>query len=144
MFLAEDGSKTVKAEHAQSEKLRLDSICVHNALGPPSRPNSGTQPYSTYPALPIVLPLLDISEDRSTEVLVLTAESNGKDIVSCLGEPSRKGGGSGPLSGSIGIWCEWTKDGIMVEFGGDEARGPQAWETGKDAKWKTLTIFEPS
>jgi len=29
----------------------------------------------------------------------------------------------------------------MVEFGGDEARGPQAWERGKDAIWKVITLF---
>jgi len=29
----------------------------------------------------------------------------------------------------------------MVEFGGDESRGPQAWEKGKDAVWKVISIF---
>jgi len=45
--------------------------------------------------------------------------------------------------GSINIWCEWTKLGLMVEFGGEKVLGPNAWEEGKDAPWKVVTIFEP-
>jgi len=67
----------------------------------------------------------------------------GKDFVAALGEPDRKGGGSGPSSGSIGIWVEWTRDGLMVEFGGDDSRGPQAWERGKDALWRVISVFSP-
>ena len=80
---------------------------------------------------------------RPSELSVL-ADTSGKDFVQALGEPDRKGGGAGPSSGSIGIWCEWSKDGVMVEFGGDEAKGPQAWERGKDAAWKIITIFSPT
>jgi len=69
---------------------------------------------------------------------------SGKDFVEALLEPDRKGGGTGPSSGSIGIWCEWLKDGIMVEFGGDEAKGPHAWDQGKDAIWKIITLFAPT
>jgi len=65
----------------------------------------------------------------------------GKEFIALLGEPNRKGGGAGPSSGSIGIWVEWTRDGLMVEFGGEESRGPQAWERGKDAPWKVISIF---
>jgi len=67
--------------------------------------------------------------------------TTGKDFVAYFGEPTRKGGGGGPAGGSIGIWCEWTDAGIMVEFGGDEAGGLQAWEKGKDATWAVLTFF---
>ena len=37
------------------------------------------------------------------------------------------------MSGSIGIWCEWSKIGLIVELGGDDVRRPQTWEKGKDA-----------
>jgi len=85
----------------------------------------------------------DANSDSSTRPpnVEIKQQSTGKDFVRCLGEPDRKGGGAGPLSGSIGIWCEWSRDGVMVEFGGDEARGPQAWERGKDAVWKVITLF---
>jgi hypothetical protein len=142
MFTAADGSRAIKQEDIHSEKLKLDSICIYNALESPSTTTAKT--YATYPSLPITLPLLDTSKQRSAQEVVLSTNSTGKDIVALLGEPSRKGGGSGPSSGSIGIWCEWTKDGIMVEFGGDEAKGPKAWETGKNAKWKIVTLFKPS
>jgi len=58
-----------------------------------------------------------------------------------MGEPERKGGGAGPASGSIGIWCDWPKEGIMIEF---DASGPQAWEHGKDTKWRLLTLYRPA
>lgn len=103
--------------------------------------------YSTYPISPIALRLSACDKDgkpRSRAILEITDSTAGKEFVSVLGEPDRKGGGSGPSSGSIGIWLEWKKDGLMVEFGGDESRGPQAWEKGKDALWSVLSISPPS
>jgi hypothetical protein len=76
-------------------------------------------------------------EPKSVSV---SAETIGKDFVAELGEPDRKGGGAGPYS--INIWCEWTKEGVMVEFG-DHARGPQAWDKGKDANWKVISFYPP-
>jgi len=88
--------------------------------------------------------LTDITEPANPQPVSvsLDAHTTGKDIVARLGEPDRKGGGSGPTAGSIGIWCEWSKLGAMVEFGGDEARGPQAWERGREAIWSSLTLFK--
>ena len=139
MFVAKDASRSIKNEDISSDTLRLDSVCIYNSVI--SAGESRARVYSAFPLTSIVLPLLDESVNRTARELVLTSESNGRDIVTCLGEPTRKGGGTGPLSGSIGIWCEWTKDGIMIEFGGSEAKGAQAWEKGKDAKWKVLTLF---
>ncbi|KAH7104094.1 hypothetical protein BKA62DRAFT_693510 [Auriculariales sp. MPI-PUGE-AT-0066] len=73
--------------------------------------------------------------------LALDAGTTGQQVLEQLGEPDRKGGGTGPSAGSIGIWCEWSRLGVMVEFGGDEARGPQAWDKGKLAIWSNLTLF---
>ncbi|KAJ6509393.1 hypothetical protein C8R47DRAFT_1098547 [Mycena vitilis] len=100
--------------------------------------------FSTFPGTPLVLALAEDEDgktlSRPAQFSVL-AETTGQEFVACFGEPARKGGGAGPSSGSIGIWCEWTGDGVMVEFGGDLANGPQAWERGKDAMWKVLSIF---
>ncbi|KAG7450668.1 uncharacterized protein BT62DRAFT_1001466 [Guyanagaster necrorhizus] len=103
--------------------------------------------FSSYPISPLTLPITPNIKDKDGKVLhrpphfdVLPA-STGKDFVQCFGEPDRKGGGTGPSTGSIGIWCEWSQDGILVEFGGDEAKGLQAWERGKDAVWKVITVF---
>ncbi|KAG7099057.1 hypothetical protein E1B28_000932 [Marasmius oreades] len=132
-------------------KLTVDGIDLYNT---PSQQSSGeksrkkaTFTFSTYPISPIILKLEAEIKDRDGKVIprpeqfVVQRETQGKAFVEYLGEPDRKGGGSGPSSGSIGIWCEWLKDGILVEFGGAEARGPQAWETGKDAVWKVITLF---
>ncbi|KAJ7706326.1 hypothetical protein B0H17DRAFT_1036740 [Mycena rosella] len=106
--------------------------------------------FSTYPGTPLTLELAADATDKDgkplsrPEQLAVVAETTGKEFVACLGEPARKGGGAGPSSGSIGIWCEWTRDGLMVEFGGDEAKGPQAWERGKDAGWRVISVFPPA
>jgi len=130
----------------------LESIYVYNI--PPknaSHPRTTAETaYATYPHFPLALALIADVRDKDGKPiprppnLDVLADTSGKDFVQALGEPDRKGGGAGPSSGSIGIWCEWPKDGIMVEFGGDEAKGPQAWERGKDAVWKIITIFSPT
>ncbi|KAF7310789.1 hypothetical protein HMN09_00621900 [Mycena chlorophos] len=119
----------------RDKDLLLDSIDIYNIPKTKPAANKGSSTrkaelaFATYLDLPITL--------RST--FAVGPETTGKDFVEALGEPARKGGGAGPSSGSIGIWCEWTKDGVMVEFGGIEATGAQAWERGKDA----CTCFVP-
>ncbi|TFK36852.1 hypothetical protein BDQ12DRAFT_685981 [Crucibulum laeve] len=145
----------LKLHELQDQHLVLDSIDIYNISKPKAPVSKATSTrsselaFTTFPLLPFVLKIsLDMIDkegkplERPPQLDVL-ADTSGKDFVNALGEPDRKGGGAGPSSGSIGIWCEWSKDGIMVEFGGDEAKGPQAWERGKDAIWKTITIFPP-
>ncbi|KAH8120210.1 hypothetical protein DFH11DRAFT_41699 [Phellopilus nigrolimitatus] len=151
LFITKDGSKSITQADVHSDKLVLDSIDIYN-VGPvretakgKAKAPSTAQVYRPHPVSSLVLPILaatDASNPRPAEITISVA-STGKDIVGVLGEPDRKGGGAGPSSGSIGIWCEWSRDGFMVEFGGIEASGPQAWERGKDAKWKVLTLFRP-
>jgi hypothetical protein len=129
-------------ENLQLHSLTVDSIDLYNT---PSASASKTKPdeHRTFAGLPLSLTLsegLVADQPRPSEIKI-TSESTGKDFVSAFGEPARKGGGSGPSSGSINIWCEWSKDGVMVEFAGGNARGPQAWEKGKDAVWKVITLF---
>ena len=137
----------IKYTQLNDNKLVLDSINLYN-IPPHSTKQPSPRPFetafSTYPCLPFELV---ITPDKNSNSLTrppnieIKQQSTGKDFVCSLGEPDRKGGGAGPLSGSIGIWCEWSQHGVMVEFGGDEARGPQAWERGKDAVWKVITLF---
>lgn len=139
----------------EDSKLILDGIDLYNIPKPkPSvetdkktSSRSAELAFSTFPATPIPLTLNTDVANKDDKLLSrplqleVTSTTTGKDFVAAFGEPDRKGGGAGPSSGSIGIWCEWPRDGIMVEFGGDEANGPQAWERGKDAIWKVITIF---
>jgi len=110
------------------DKLLLDGADIFNDKGPS---------YSPFPLLP-----LELRREDDT-LFELDSATTGQEFVRALGEPARKGGGTGLSSGSISIWCEWSKLGVMVEFGGDEARGPQAWERGKDAAWKIVSFFPP-
>ena len=146
LFTPTSGYKPSSSSPLAYENLRLDSIDVYNAPTVDPKTTTGKKhaniQYTPYPQLPILIPSLsDVSPIPPP--LAVTATTTGKDMVSFLGEPSRKGGGSGPSSGSIGIWCEWKARGLMVEFGGDEARGAQAWERGKDAHWTVITFFKP-
>ncbi|KAF8913003.1 hypothetical protein CPB84DRAFT_1760101 [Gymnopilus junonius] len=143
----------LKLADLRNESLTLDSIYIYNMPKNSQDRTEGTSlraaelAFATYPISPFELTIDAVAKTKDGEIvprppkLEVNKETTGKDFVKALGEPDRKGGGAGPSSGSIGIWCEWTKDGIMVEFGGDEAKGPQAWERGKDAVWKIITIF---
>ena len=136
----------LKREDLDDDALVLDGIDIYNIPQPKSGSSSATHksPYSTYPLGDFALDLVQIPDKSRPAAMQVTRTTTGKEFVSTMGEPERKGGGAGPSSGSIGIWCEWSKDGIMVEFGGDESRGPQAWEKGKDAAWKVISVFPPS
>ncbi|KAG0693317.1 hypothetical protein DFH29DRAFT_992388 [Suillus ampliporus] len=125
LFIPQNGYKPAKG--LKREHLTEDSLLA----------------FSTYPMSKWCLSLSPEASASNVSSIEISLTTTGKDFVSCLGEPDRKGGGAGPSSGSIGIWCEWSKHGIMVEFGGDEARGPQAWERGKDAMWRVITVFSP-
>lgn len=150
LFVPQGGykpSSVSKLSELDSENLVLESIDMYNAL--PAKPSKTQPAFATFAALPVVLSLAGDIKNKEGRVItrqaniLVSADSTGKDFVAALHEPDRKGGGAGPSTGSIGIWCEWTMDGIMVEFGGEEAKGPQAWERGKDACWRVLTTFQP-
>ncbi|KAF8261147.1 hypothetical protein EI94DRAFT_1746709 [Lactarius quietus] len=126
--------------------LVLDGVDIYNSASSndlPEETGSHRSAYSPYPITPIVIAISPETAGDTVRpsFLNITQSMLGKEFVALLGEPDRKGGGSGPSSGSIGIWVEWTRDGLMVEFGGEDSRGPQAWEKGKDAPWKVVSIF---
>ncbi|KAJ4485969.1 hypothetical protein J3R30DRAFT_1427467 [Lentinula aciculospora] len=153
LFKPTDGYKprigSIRSELTE-DKLVLESIDIYNVLRVSTSDVKGSQKrtetaFAAYPISPVFLNVPPIEEEGISppHSIQITRGSTGKDFVQDLGEPDRKGGGSGPSSGSIGIWCEWKKHGVLVEFGGVEAIGPQAWERGKDAVWRVVTIFMP-
>jgi hypothetical protein len=137
----------------ETDRLSLDSIDLYNIpkvkdTSKPSPARPSELAFAAY-SHPFTINLASNIQDKDGKPIdrppsiTITEDTTGKDFVSVLGEPDRKGGGAGPSSGSIGIWCEWAADGLMIEFGGDESRGPQAWERGKDAFWRVVTVFVP-
>ncbi|KAI6162064.1 hypothetical protein EDD17DRAFT_589292 [Pisolithus thermaeus] len=140
-------------DQLKDDCLSLEGIDIYNGSKPQSgdaraeaSSQSAQSAFSPCPLLPLRLPRVASAhgEDSTQSYISIAANTTGKEFVSWLGEPCRKGGGTGPSSGSINIWCEWSREGIMVEFGGTEARGPQAWEKGKDAVWRVVTVFLPT
>lgn len=122
-----------------------------------------------FPGFPILLPLppsstLPADSPSSTtsrdgsRYFALRPSTTGKDLLLAFGEPSRKGGGSSGL----GIWTEWAyprstvlpfahalgdkgKVGWFVQWKGNAAVGPGAWDKGKQRKWGSLRLFwDPS
>ena len=159
LFSPQNGYKPTTGlmrEDLQVDNLILDSVDIYNVPKPASSLAEGAKmprmtelAFTSYPVSPLVLPLVvqtqSAEESEPSNIRPTTFDvrpsTSGQDFVATIGEPDRKGGGAGPSSGSIGIWCEWSKQGIMVEFGGQEAIGPQAWERGKDAVWRVITVF---
>lgn len=141
-FSTQNGYKPaagLRREQLRDDDLQLEAVDIYNAPSV-NRPARSAEPaFATYPCLPIELHLAG----ATPAVITIAKDTTGKELVGWLGEPSRKGGGTGPSSGSIHIWCEWSQQGVMVEFGGNDARGPQAWERGGDAVWRVVTVFEP-
>lgn len=123
----------LRREQLRDDDLQLEAVDIYNAS------SAHAPAFSTYPCLPTELHLTG----ATPTVITIAKDTTGKEFVGWLGEPTRKGGGTGPSSGSIHIWCEWSQYGIMVEFGGNDARGPQAWERGGEAVWRVVTVFVP-
>ncbi|KAL5641117.1 hypothetical protein ACGC1H_001562 [Rhizoctonia solani] len=122
----------------------IDVMNVPDAEAGNTRAAKSSSRYRPFPGLP--LPLSKRTPSAATtsnpEPFMLKPTCTGAELVQYFGEPGRKGGGTG--SAGPGIWCDWPAQGLMVEFGGDEARGPSAWETGAKAVWSVLTLFRPT
>lgn len=83
----------------------------------------------------------------------IALDSTGKDLVSMLGEPQRKGGGAGGRSGPA-AWMEWTLQlnmsdtgesnevKLQIELAGAGARGADRWnaERAGTCPWAVITI----
>ncbi|GAA5911183.1 hypothetical protein JCM8208_005751 [Rhodotorula glutinis] len=91
----------------------------------PPTANADAPPATVAPTAPLPFPL----EPSTT----------GAALLAHLGEPTRKGGGSSSTPG-VGIWTEWTPQGLMVEWA---SSGLGAWEKGGESTWRCVSVFEP-
>lgn len=150
VFLPSEGYKIkvgTAREALEDRKLRLGSVDVYNHQAQLEAPTSKTQAaprapstkpsFASFPAYPIRVTHTPANSapTAAPAVMLVAPETLGRDFTSTLGEADRKGGGEG----SMGIWCEWSGVGLMVEFA---SGGLQAWDKGGDAVWKCATIFE--
>lgn len=119
----------------------------HGKEGDDSKKKTATSSqYAAFPAYPIIIshPPSPSSESSSSAPspgadhrFAITPTTTGRQLVTSLGEPDRKGGGAG--GGSLGIWVEWTQLGLMVELA---SGGLEAWDKGAESVWRCCTIFE--
>ncbi|GAA5927448.1 hypothetical protein JCM10213_003473 [Rhodosporidiobolus nylandii] len=131
------------ASAASSNLLRLTGLDIYNHTTAPPPDKHGRvrkSEYGAFPGFPIVLP-------GGAEV---NPGTTGKELVERMGEPKRKGGGTGATPG-MGIWTEWSvevevEEGkgsrevkVMVEWA---SSGLQAWEKGGEAGWRVLSVYE--
>ncbi|GAA5991554.1 hypothetical protein JCM5350_002612 [Sporobolomyces pararoseus] len=93
---------------------------------------STAKEYDQFPLYPILLP----PPSSNPTPFPLTPTTTGKELVAVYGEPTRKGGGD---TKGMGIWTEWTKEGIMIEW---KSSGLGAWDKGGESKWRVLSLFE--
>ncbi|KAK0544579.1 hypothetical protein OC846_005721 [Tilletia horrida] len=116
--------------------------------------------YKPFPALPLPIVLTPKAGVQTQTTLSLNTETNGTDFFKAWGEPDRKGGGTGPIGRGPAAWMEWslalppdpsagrhapTPVQIMVELGGEGARGPRVWESDSAgaSPWKVITFSLP-
>ncbi|KZT56374.1 hypothetical protein CALCODRAFT_484048 [Calocera cornea HHB12733] len=145
LFAPFEGYEPPKSAQAVSEldgeQLRLESVDVYNPSAEPTAKGKGKLPaFEPFAGLPYTFIPRAGSPPRPP--FPITRSTTGKEFVLALGEPARKGGGGGPKAGNIGIWCEWSEEGVMVEFEAGEASVVQNWEKGGDKVWRVMTLFE--
>ncbi len=132
---AKDGERI--PDNIDGFQLVVESIDLFNSA--PPRPNRSNKPvFSQILGLP--LPLSDTFN--------LKPSTTGREFVIALGEPTKKGGGTGWLD----VWLEWSALGIQVDL-----RDPKGTETEEIKKkglggvwdqaagwvWVDLKIFRP-
>lgn len=107
---------------------------------PPRKRKGPGADYAPFPRYPILLPATAPSGHNGADPkpipFPLEPSTIGKTLVAHYGEPSRKGGGESGTS--MGVWTEWTPEGIMVEW---RSSGLGAWEKGGEAKWRVVSLF---
>ncbi|GAA5934403.1 hypothetical protein JCM3775_000349 [Rhodotorula graminis] len=106
-----------------------------------SSPSSSAAPPSTASSPPSTDDTASPAATAPTSHLPfpLQPSTTGAALLTHFGEPTRKGGGSSSTPG-VGIWTEWTPEGVMVEWA---SSGLGAWDKGGESTWRCLSVFEP-
>ncbi|KAL9936909.1 hypothetical protein V8E36_004144 [Tilletia maclaganii] len=152
---------SILLESVQSKPFKVAGIDIYNHAPEAAERKATKASYGPFPAYPIRIMNFEAKQGQAIS-LELTPATTGVDFVRAFGEPDRKGGGEGPTGRGPAAWLEWTGmyakptgaagDGpaqtrisIMVELGGEGARGPRRWEAGNAdlSVWKVLTIGIP-
>jgi hypothetical protein len=134
------------ASKAALDDLRLVAIDIYSA--------HGDKRWTCFPGLPLQIDAYcsGVRAGSPTRAAI-SRDATGKQLVSLLGEPQRKGGGAGSRSGPA-AWMEWSfqlspsepeqakEIKILIELAGDGARGVDRWnaERAGTCHWGVITI----
>ena len=133
------------ASKAFPDDLYLPAIDIYSA--------HGDKNWTCCPGLPLEIKASRAGAAKTPVRASITHETTGKDLVSMLGEPQRKGGGAGGRSGPA-AWMEWTLQvklaqtgevgevTLQIELAGAGARGADRWnaERAGACPWAVITI----
>lgn len=144
-FQYEPATLGTSASKAAPQDLRLAAIDIY----------SGHQDrrWTCFPALPLTLQTARTDAVTQPLEVSIKSDTTGKDLVTDLGEPHRKGGGAGDRSGPA-AWMEWSlrlkaansakekEFELQVELAGAGARGADRWnaERAGACQWAVITI----
>ncbi|EST04539.1 hypothetical protein PSEUBRA_006283 [Kalmanozyma brasiliensis GHG001] len=144
-FQFEPATSKTDASKANLQDLRLAAIDVYSG--------HEDKRWTCFPALPLTLKAARTDAVTHPLEVSIKSDTKGKDLVTDLGEPHRKGGGAGDRSGPA-AWMEWSlqlkaadtaqerKFKLQVELAGAGARGADRWnaERAGACQWAVITI----
>ncbi|GHJ85229.1 hypothetical protein NliqN6_1631 [Naganishia liquefaciens] len=136
-----DGGKVDKA--AGWDGVQVESIDLYNPRITAAQGRSRRRAWSVFRGLPLAVP-------TSGQAMLLEVGTRGRDIVEALGEPSRKGGGTG----WVDVWLEYASVGVLFDLQDprgeeivsqeEQARGiGGVWDRAGRWVWSSIKVFKP-
>ena len=130
---------------AGRDGVLVESIDLYNPRPTAGQGRSRKRAWSVFKGLPLVL------EGVEGQVMRLEEGTRGRDIVAALGEPSRKGGGTG----WVDVWLEYANVGVVLDL--QDPRGDEIVSEAEQAKgiggmwdragrwvWSSVKVFKPT
>lgn len=144
---AEGDTRSLDAQTGWEEVV-VESVDLYNPRprdAPPKR--SRKREWQRFKGLPLKIAS---PATEATPILLLDANTTGTAIVSTLGEPTRKGGGTG----WVDVWLEYTTLGLQIDLQdprGDEVVSEEeqrrgmggVWDRAGRWVWSSCKVFPP-
>jgi hypothetical protein len=141
----------IQKKGAPGENMVVESVDLYNprpTVAVPGR-RSRKREWERFKGLPLSIPAPPSTTDG--QPLRLDSSATGAALVSTLGEPTRKGGGTG----WVDVWLEYASLGLQIDLQdprGDEVVSEEAqkkgmggvWDRAGRWVWSSCKVFEPT